>query len=199
MRSQRRSTSIRRTAARPSRFADRCGLSAQVTNETVYQNLLANGYNCYASFATANQQFTQNQPGQISGPYGWADTYVNQIYLNSQFQLALMNLLATVPAVPYVNRGYTLIRSALLGPINQGLNFGSIVAGVALSSAQAAALNSATGDLGAAATIQNTGWYLQIKDPGAIVRGGRGTPTINFWYTDGGSVQKISMSSVDVL
>ena len=180
-------------------FRGQVGLSAQVTNETVYQNLLANGYNCYASFATANQQFTQNQPGQISGPYEWADTYINQIYLNSQFQLALMNLLATVPAVPYVNRGYTLIRSALLGPINQGLNFGSIVAGVALSSAQAAALNSATGDSGAAATIQNTGWYLQIKDPGAIVRGGRGTPTINFWYTDGGSVQKISMSSVDVL
>lgn len=180
-------------------YRGQSGLAAQVTDETVYQNLLANGYNCYASFATPNQQFTLNQPGQISGPYRWADTFVNQIYLNSQFQLALMTLMTTVPAVPYVNRGYTLIRSALLGPTNQGLNFGSIVAGVTLSSAQAAALNSATGDSGAAATIQNTGWYLQILDPGAIVRGGRGTPTINFWYTDGGSVQKISMSSVDVL
>jgi hypothetical protein len=191
-------------------FRGQPGLAAQVTNETVYNNLIANGYNCYASFATANQQFTQNQPGQISGPFGWADTYINQVYLNSQFQLAIMNLLATVPAVPYVTRGYNLIRSCLVGsaatgnspptgPIEQGLYFGSIVAGVSLSGTQSAALNSATGDPGATATIQNTGWYLQILYPGSIVRGGRGSPTLNFWYTDGGSVQKISMSSVDVL
>jgi hypothetical protein len=180
-------------------FRGQTGLVAQVTNETVYENLIANGYNCYASFATANQNFTQNQPGQISGAFRWFDTYIDQIFLNSQFQLALMNLLASLPAVPYVTRGYNLIRSALLGPINQGLNFGSIVSGVQLSSSQSAALNNAVNDTGATATIQNTGWYLQILDPGAIVRGGRGSPTINFYYTDGGSVQQITMSSVDVL
>ncbi len=190
-------------------FRGQAGLAAQVTDQTTYNNLIANGYNCYAAFATANQAFVQNQPGQISGAFRWADSYINQIYLNSQFQLAIMTLLATVPSVPYVTRGYNLIRNALVGnaatqnspptgPIEQGLYFGSIVKGVQLSGTQSAALNSATGDSGATATIQNTGWYLQILDPGAIVRGGRGSPTINFWYTDGGSVQKVSMSSVDV-
>ena len=110
-----------------------------------------------------------------------------------------MTLLNTVPAVPYVNRGYNLIRGALLTPINQFLNYGGIVKGVTLSGSQSAALNSATGDSGATATIQNTGWYLQILDPGAIVRGVRGSPVINFWYTDGGSIQLITMSSIDVL
>jgi len=191
-------------------FRGQSGLAAQVTNQTVYDNLIANGYNCYAAFATANQQFTQNQPGQISGPFEWADTYIGQIQLNASLQLALMTLLQTVPAVPYLTRGYNLIRSALVGsaasgnspptgPISAALYFGTIVAGVTLSGTQSAALNTATGDAGATATIQNTGWYLQILDPGAIVRGGRGSPTINLWYTDGGSVQKISMSSVDVL
>lgn len=180
-------------------FRGQAGLVAQVTNETVYDNLLANGYNCYASFATANQQFTQNQPGQISGKFSWFDTYIDQIYLNSQFQLANMELLANVPSAPYVTRGYNLIRSALLDPITQAISFGSIRVGVQLSSAQSAELNNATGDTSATATIQNTGWYLQILDPGAIVRGNRGTPTINFYYTDGGSVQQISMSSTDVI
>jgi hypothetical protein len=196
-------------------FRGQSGLAAQVTNQTAASNLIANGYNFYGSYATANQQFTQNQPGQISGPFEWADTYINQIALNAAFQLALMELLQTVPAVPYVSRGYNLIRSALVGstvsagvgststansgPISQFLNFGAIVKGVTLSGTQSAALNSATGDPGATATIQNTGWYLQILDPGAIVRGQRGTPVINFWYTDGGSVQKISMSSIDVI
>jgi hypothetical protein len=180
-------------------FRGQAGLTAQITDETVYDNLLGNGYNCYASFATANAQFTQNQPGQISGVFGWADTYINQIYLNASFQLAIMTLLANTPAVPYVTRGYNLIRGCLLTPIKAALNFGSIVSGVTLSGSQSAALNSATGDPNATATIQNTGWYLSIKDPGAIVRGNRGTPVIDFFYTDGGSVQNISMSSVDVL
>jgi hypothetical protein len=191
-------------------FRGQAGLAAQVTDQTVYNNLVANGYNCYAAFATANQRFVQNQPGQISGSFGWFDTFINQVYLNNQFQLAIMTLMATVPAVPYVTRGFNLIRNALVGnaatqnspptgPIEQALYFGSIVKGVTLSGTQSTALNSATNDPGATATIQNTGWYLQILDPGAIVRGGRGSPTINFWYTDGGSIQKISMSSVDVL
>jgi hypothetical protein len=180
-------------------FRGQGGLTAQITNQTQYANLLGNGYNCYAAFATANAQFTQNQPGQMSGAFKWCDTYFNQIYLNASFQLALMNLLATMPAVPYVTRGYNLIRSCLLTPINAAKFFGSIVAGVTLSGTQSAALNSATGDSGATATIQNTGWYLQILDPGSIVRGNRGTPVINFWYTDGGSVQQITMSSVDIL
>lgn len=180
-------------------FRNQEGLAAQVTNNTVYQNLKANGYNAYLAVATANEQFTYAAPGQISGPFKWFDTYIDQIFLNSQFQLALINLLTSVPAVPYAVRGRNLIRNALLDPISAGLNFGSIVAGVQLSSAQSSALNNATGDVSATATIQNTGWYLQILDPGAIVRGGRGTPTINFYYTDGGSVQQISMSSIDVL
>jgi hypothetical protein len=179
-------------------FRGQAGLTAQVTSETVANNLIANGYNFYGAYATANQQFIENQPGQISGPFKWFDTYINQIYFNAQFQLALMTLLQTVPAVPYVTRGYNLIRAALLGPIQQMANFGAFVAGVTLSTAQSAALNNATNDPNATATIQNTGWYLQILDPGAIVRGNRGSPVINFYYTDGGSVQQISMSSVDV-
>jgi hypothetical protein len=191
-------------------FRGQSGLTPQITNQTTYNNLVANGYNCYAQFATSTAQFQLNQPGQVSGPFQWFDTYVDQIYLNSQFQQALLSLMVNVPAVPYVSRGYNLIRSALVGnaatgtspptgPIEAALYFGSIVAGVTLSASQSAALNAATNDPNATATIQNTGWYLQILDPGAVVRGGRGSPVINFWYTDGGSVQKISMSSVDVL
>lgn len=180
-------------------FRSQPGLAAQVRNDTVYENLKANGYNAYLAVATANDQFTFAAPGQISGSFKWFDTYIDQIFLNSQFQLAFITLLTTTPAVPYVTRGYNLIRSALLDPITGALNFGSIVKGVALSSAQSAALNNATGDVNATATIQSTGWYLQILDPGAIVRGGRGTPTIIFYYTDGGSVQQLSMASIDIL
>ena len=50
-----------------------------------------------------------------------------------------------------------------------------------------------------ATIIEQQGYYLQILDPGAQVRGNRGTPVINFWYTDGGAVQKITIASIDIL
>ena len=47
--------------------------------------------------------------------------------------------------------------------------------------------------------IEQQDYYLQILDPGAQVRGLRGTPVINFWYTDGGAVQKISLASINIM
>ena len=83
-------------------------------------------------------------------------------------------------------------------PINQFLNFGGIRAGVVLSQSQRAQVNSAAG-LDVASIIETQGYYLQILDPGAQVRGQRGTPIINFWYTDGGAVQQITVASIDVM
>lgn len=179
-------------------FKSQSGFAPTCNNAQTAKNLKANGYNFYGIYATANDNFNFLYNGQISGEWDWLDTYVGQIYLNAQFQLALMNLLTTVTAVPYVESGYALIRAAMQDPINQFLNFGGIRAGVVLSAEEAAAVNNAAG-LDVSITIQNQGYYLQVLDPGAIVRGGRGTPIINFWYTDGGSVQNISLASVDIM
>ena len=50
-----------------------------------------------------------------------------------------------------------------------------------------------------AGTLQTAGYYVQVLDPGAIVRGGSGSPSISFWYTDGGSVLQLNVSSTDVI
>lgn len=178
-------------------YKSQAGLVPDVTDATVAQNLIGNGYNFYGAYATANQAFQFLQNGQISGSWNWIDPYVNQIALNAAFQLAFMELLANTPAVPYNQQGYGLIRASALDPISAALNFGSIQPGVTLSNAQAAAVNTAAG-ANIAPTLSTAGWYLQIKDPGAIVRGNRGSPSITFWYTDGGAVQKITMASIDV-
>lgn len=179
-------------------YKGQAGLSADVTNATTANNLIANGYNFYGSYATANQQFTFFQNGQISGDWVWMDPYINQIYLNSQLQLAFVNLLTGAKSVPYNAQGYGLIRAAALDPINQALNFGSIRPGVTLSALQAQEINVAAGDPGVANALQNIGWFLQIKDANPTIRAARGSPPMTFWYTDGGSVQKINLASIDV-
>jgi hypothetical protein len=171
------------------------GLIASVTDATVATNLKTNGYNFVGSYATANDDFTFFYPGSVSGDYLFLDEYVNQIYLNSQLQLATMVLLTSVNSIPYNDDGKTLVRAALMDPINEGLNFGLIREGVALSSSQAAQVNSAAG-----ITIDNVlstrGWYLQINDATAQVRAARGSFPMTLFYMDGGSVHAIVLASI---
>lgn len=179
-------------------FKSQSGIAATVTDQTIAYTLLANGYNFVGQYGTANDQFTFMYSGQISGKWLWADTYIDQIYLNSQFQLYLMTLLTNTPAIPYNQSGYNLIRATLQTPIAAAINSGIIRVGVSLSSQQKAIVNQAAGvDVGT--IIEQQGYYLQVLDPGSQVRQSRGTPVINFWYTDGGAIQKISMTSVDIL
>jgi hypothetical protein len=175
-------------------FRGQDGLFAGVTSATVASNLIANGYNFYGAYATAAQQFLEFQPGIVSGMFEWLDSYINQIWLNNQLQLALMELLQNINSVPYNNQGYELIKAACADPINQALNFGAIRAGVTLSALQIAQINSAAG-LKASDTLQLQGWYLQVKDATPQVRQARQSPSINFWYMDGQSVQKIALTS----
>jgi hypothetical protein len=179
------------------KFRSQTGITPDITNQTVAANLEANGYNYYGAWATADQQFNFFSPGQITGPFAWIDSYVDQIWLNNQFQLALMELLINVKSIPYNQQGYGLIRAAMMDPVNQALNFGAIRAGVTLSQAQIAEVNTAAGrkidDV-----LNTVGWYIQILDATPQVRVARGTPPITFFYLDGGSVQRLNLASIEV-
>jgi hypothetical protein len=179
-------------------FKSQSGFTATVTDQQIAANLTANGYSFYGSYATANDEFNFFYNGQMSGKWLWLDTFLNQVHLNSQFQVALMALLTAVKSIPYNQAGYNLIRAAMMDPIRAALNFGSIRDGVTLSESQKAQVNQAAG-LDVASIIEQQGWFLQILDPGAQVRGNRGTPVINFWYTDGGAVHKITVASIDII
>lgn len=179
-------------------FKNLDGLTPTVTDAGIAANLEANGYNYIGNWATANDDFTFLYPGTVSGPFGYMTKYVNQIYFNSQLQLALMNLLTTINSVPYNNQGYALIQAACADPINEALNFGTIRAGVTLSDLQIAEVNNAAGQ-DIANTLQTRGWYLQVKDPTPQVRQAGGTPVCTLWYTDGGDVLKITLASIAVL
>jgi hypothetical protein len=178
-------------------FRNQSGLTPTVTDELVAANLISNGYNFYGAYATANDGFQFFYDGSISGPFLWADSYINQIWLNNQFQLALMTLLTVRKSIPYNSVGATLIESSLSDAINAGLNFGAFRAGVPLSSLQAAEVNAAAG-VKISDTLSQRGWYLQVLVASPSVRLARGSPPCNFWYMDGESVQKLNLTSVNV-
>ena len=173
------------------------GLVASVTDATTAANLDANGYNYYGAYATANQGFVFFNKGVVSGPFLWANTYINQIWLNNQLQLALMEFLTTINSVPYNSAGYAQIEAACLTVIQEGLNFGAYVPGVELSSSQIIEVNTAAGK-NIAGTLQTQGWYFLVQPATPQVRAARQSPPCFFWYVDGGAVQHISLNSIDV-
>lgn len=173
------------------------GITPGVTSQTVAANLRANGYNFYGAWATANQQFQGISRGTISGPFAYIDSYVNQIWMNSQFQLAMMTLLFTVKSIPYNAPGYALVSAALQDPITAAGNFGAFNPGVELSALEIAEVNEAAG-VSIAGTLQTQGYYLQILPASAQTRGARTSPPCTFWYVDGGSIQSLNLSSVEV-
>lgn len=178
-------------------YKGQAGLVADITDATEAVNLQDNGYNYYGAWATANDRFVNLQRGTTPGQWKFFDAYINQIWLNSELQLAFMVLLTSIRSLPYNATGYNLLRAAALDPIQAALTAGVIQPGITLSNSQKAQVNTAADD-NIADTLQTAGYYLQILDASPEVRAVRGSPPMTLWYTDGGSIQNIELASIDV-
>jgi Protein of unknown function (DUF3383) len=176
-------------------FRTQSGLSVQVTSAAVALNLLGYGLDFYGDYTTANQAFLWLNPGSVSGPFAWLDSYMNQIWFNSQLQVALMVLMQNAKSMPYNAVGTALIEAGILDPITAAVNFGAIQAGVPLSAAQAAEVNQQAGVV-IDTVLTARGWYVQVLPASPQVRQARGSPPINIWYMDGESIQKLALNSV---
>ncbi|UMM08423.1 DUF3383 domain-containing protein [Gluconobacter frateurii] len=175
------------------------GLTATVTDGTTASVLAANGYSFYGQHANGLGRFTFLRGGAVSGQFKWADSYINQIWINASFQSDLLTLLLSAGNIPYNTQGDALISASVQDTINQALSFGAIRAGVTLTTAQAQEINNAAG-LSISDTLQTRGWYFQpgASTAPAATRVARGSPACKFWYTDGQSVQSINLASIEV-
>lgn len=179
--------------------AETTGVSADVTNLADANALLSNGYTYYGAYASTANDYALYYNGKIGGQFLWADTYLNQIWLRRTLQQALFETLLAYNTLPYNAEGYAAVYQGAQGTIQQALANGVIRAGVTLSPSQQAQINTQAG-LVIADQVSALGWYLQVTDPlSTTVRSERGSPTVNFWYCDGGSIQKIVVSSTTVL
>jgi hypothetical protein len=181
------------------------GLVSDVTTAQAAVNLggnpqvigsFGNGYNYFGAVATANQNFTLEQRGTVTGPFKWFDSYINQIWWNNLLQNTLLNFLSIMKAIPFNQAGAGLIEQALATPIQAGLNFGAAAPGP-ISETQIAEVNQQAGAV-IAPTLQTQGYYLQVNQQSATVRANRGPWAITLFYLDRGSVQSISLSSIAV-
>lgn len=180
-----------------SAFRSQDGLVPEVTDQATADALVSNGYSYYGAWATANDRFLMAGNGMVTGDFKWIDNYMFQVFLNSQFQLASVIGLQNYGSIPYSADGIAIRRAILQDPINQGVNFGGVRAGVVLSEQQKNIINSEAG-FDAASQLFTKGWALSIQLPSAQARANREPFIEKFFYTDGSSLQRIEMTSTNV-
>jgi hypothetical protein len=189
-------------------YKSQSGISPSVYSAVVAANLEANNYNYYAAVANRGNSWQFFDPGSITGPFQWYDSYLDQIWLNNQCQNALMTLVTQVGRIPYTGPGYTMIRTTLTAgaggqviqlppasPVAAALNNGVITSGVSLSGVETIAANTIAGMV-VAPTIEAQGWYLVIQPATPAIRQARLSPTMILLYTDGESLQRLQLASV---
>ena len=131
----------------------------------------------------------------MPGSHSFLDTFVNQIYLNNQLKLSIFGLMLALNSIPYNEEGYSRIRAAILDPVNEALNNGTIRAGTELSESQKTQVMSKIGK-DVSRELFSQGWYLQINAATAQIRSRRGSPSMTFLYNDGGSIHQITLPSI---
>lgn len=181
----------------PFKYREQSGLVANVTSSADCTALKANGYNLYGAY-TANDFDTQYwAEGAITGDFKWFDSFCFQIWLNSRLMRNAIDLFKSNRSLPYNTRGDAAIEASFADTIEQGKVFGGIRTGIDLSASQLDEIKNAVG-VDVAASIASKGWYLYIPKATAQQRADRIRPGCSFYYTDGGSVQKITLASIMV-
>lgn len=192
------SLNFNRTDGRvPLKFREQDSMTVDVSNGTDYDALIGNGYNFYGQYAANANKFNHWADGTITGDFRWADAYCGQIWLNANLQAAIINLFRSNKTVPYNASGRALVESCMLSTLEQFKNWGGISTGTDLDDSQKKEIADIVGSDVSDVLIAK-GYYIYIGQFTSIMRAKRTTPEVYLFYTDGGSMQKLYMNSLEV-
>lgn len=181
----------------PFKFRSLDGLLAQVSDSSTYDVLIANGYNFYGAYSANNYSTKYWADGTITGDFKWLDSFCFQIWLNANLMQDAIKMFQANRSYPYNNAMKAAVEASFADTIAQGVAFGGIRTGITLSGSQKSQIQNAVG-VDISSTLQAKGWYLFIADGTPEQRTGRASPPMTFYYCDGGSLQKLTLASVEV-
>ncbi|MGG6193057.1 DUF3383 domain-containing protein [Pantoea allii] len=173
------------------------GLAPFVSSSAAYDALIANGYSFYGAYTANNYSTSYWADGSVTGDFKWFDSFCFQIWLNANLMQDVVELFKSNRSLPYNTRGDAAIEASMADTFAQGVVFGGIRVGVDLSSAQQNEIINAVGS-DITQTLNAKGWYLFLPKATAEQRAARIRPGCSVYYTDGGSVQKLTLASIMV-
>lgn len=179
-------------------FRNQDGLTADVTDKTTADALVSNGYMFYGAYANAVNRYLFFRNSIVSGRFKWIQKYIINARLRASFVDSFITMFMAKKSIPYNASGKAVVRAYGQDTIDEMINFGGIQAGVTLTNGEKNTINTAVGSTGAADQIFALGWYLYIGDATADERNNRTSFPMIFYYTDGDSLQSLSMQVTNV-
>jgi len=186
------------------KFRQQDGLATYVTpitNSAAATAIISNNasyYGTYSAPGIGNVYSIVADGGMAGSQFLWADTFLGQLFLNSQMALAIFTGLLDVNSLPFGPIGDASLRAFLEDSIQQALNAGIIRKGITPSSQQAQEIELMIGfDVSAELTAH--GFYLYLPPSTAQQRAIRVDNSPYLFYMDGGAIQKIQLNSFAVI
>lgn len=179
------------------RSFDNAGLIAQVTSETLHNQLINDGYTAYGLYSENNVSAKYFADGAITGDFKWFDAYLGQIWLNANIQGVVIDALMSEQYIGYNTAGRVAIETPIISVMQQFGTWGGFSTGETLTATQVNTINTVVG-VDVSATLSSQGYYIYIGPFTAAMRASRTSPVIYVWYTDGGVIQEVYINSIEV-
>lgn len=175
------------------------GLLPSVTDLTFAQALEAKGVNYYGKVSNSSNKWNFYFNGKAFDPLNFVANAWDQRWLANAIANASIELLLTLGSLPYDQPGYSTLHAALMsGPAQAGLKNKVIQKGNSFTLSQVAQLKQESGGINIAPNITQSGYYIQVVPATAQQRIDRDAVIVNFWYTNGGSIMRITTNLVFV-
>lgn len=173
-------------------------VAANVIDNDTYDALKSNGYNCYAQFATANDNAPLFYDGSVSGDFENVDNLYEIIYMQDACQLAFMTFIKNhTLGIPVNGRGDAIIRSILTPTFEQMVDFGAILTGISPDTDEMEQISPQVGNVDITQSLNANGYYIYVAPLSAANRSNR-KASIVVVYMKANKIQTFSLTLIAV-
>ena len=173
-------------------------VAANVIDNDTYDALKSNGYNCYAQFATANDNAPLFYDGSVSGDFENVDNLYEIIYLQDACQLAFLTFIKNhTQGIPVNSRGDSIIRSILTPTLEQMVTFGAILTGISPDTTEMDQISPQVGNVDITQSLNANGYYVYVAPLSAANRSNR-KANIVIVYMKANKIQTFSLTLIAV-
>ena len=174
------------------------GVTPLVTDDATYDTMVAAKINFYGRFQSRNDSFNFSEEGWLTGQWLYIENLANNIWVVDQLQIKVAGYFGIAKTIPYTDQGYQAL-TAVIGTVGtSAVNNTVAQAGNVFSAAVIQKLNADAGfDLASALTEQ--GWCAWVVPATYDERVNREPVQAYFYYTNGGSIGKVTINNTLVV
>lgn len=179
-------------------YKTQAGLAPSITTDAEYEALTEKSVNYYGQFASASQRYNLTEEGLITGIYKFVDNVYNQNWLAVTLQESSASFLASARKVSYTKKGRDQLKVIANEVCQFGVRNAVIEAGNEFDQQQRNILIQQAG-FDITPNLTNAGYFIKVPAVDPSVRANRGPQPIYLWYSNGGSVLRLTYNTALVL